>query len=199
LSPDERRADRRRRLLQAALELFGAEGYAATSLTAVCVRAGISVRHFYEHFSDREQLLLALYEELLADLTERVRAALAEAPAGARDRIVRGLEATIGFYAEDPRRARVVQLEAIGVSPALDARRRDAVAAFAGLIEAEYRRVHPHRRTSFRLVGLGLVGVVNELLVEWVLGDDPADPVELRSAAEEIYVAVFDAGAAAGT
>ena len=40
-SPEERRADRRRRLLDAALDRFGTTGYASTSITELCSSAGV--------------------------------------------------------------------------------------------------------------------------------------------------------------
>lgn len=74
-SPQERRDARRRRLLDAALELFGTTGYAATSVTTLCARAGVSPRHFYELYAGREQLLADLYDEIVRETARRVQSA----------------------------------------------------------------------------------------------------------------------------
>ncbi len=63
-SPEERRAERRERLLEAGLKLFGGEGYAATSIERLCAHARVTARHFYEEFPTREALLLAVFDRM---------------------------------------------------------------------------------------------------------------------------------------
>ena len=60
ISADERRASRRARLLDAALEEVGERGMAGTTMTAVCARAGLTERYFYESFADRDEMLRAV-------------------------------------------------------------------------------------------------------------------------------------------
>ncbi|MDI2124871.1 TetR/AcrR family transcriptional regulator [Yinghuangia seranimata] len=62
-------------LLAAARELFAAEGYAATSLDAVCVRAGVSKGALYHHFRNKEDLFRAVYTAEEARIAEAVAAA----------------------------------------------------------------------------------------------------------------------------
>ena len=54
LTAEERRAERRARLVRAATEIWVAEGWAAVSMRAVCARAGLTDRYFYEEFGNRE-------------------------------------------------------------------------------------------------------------------------------------------------
>jgi AcrR family transcriptional regulator len=49
-------------LLRVGRELFAANGYASTSLDAVCARADVSKGALYHHFSNKESLFLAVYE-----------------------------------------------------------------------------------------------------------------------------------------
>src|SRR5487761_1533705 len=49
-------------LLRVGRELFAANGYANTSLDAVCTRADVSKGALYHHFSNKESLFLAVYE-----------------------------------------------------------------------------------------------------------------------------------------
>ncbi len=46
ISPSERRAQRRERLLEAGLQLFGTDGYADSSIRAVCTQASLNSRYF---------------------------------------------------------------------------------------------------------------------------------------------------------
>ena len=72
VSADDRRADRRARLLEAGLDLVGEVGVAEVTAEAVAARAGLSKRYFYESFADRDALLVAASSGVF----ETVRAAL---------------------------------------------------------------------------------------------------------------------------
>lgn len=196
LSPQERRDARRRRLLDAALELFGTKGYAATSLTALCAAGGVSPRHFYELYPGREQLIADLYDELCEQMQALIADAQGAAPLTAADRVVAGLRAAIGFQTGDPRRARVLQLEVVGVSTWLEAHRHDVIAAFGRRTDDQYQLLVAAGQVvdePFEQVAIALVGAINELVIGWLLAE-PRPPGEcLLPVAEEILVTVFEA------
>ena len=52
----ERQAQTRERLIEVAREMFLSDGYAATSLDKVAVRAGFSKGAVYSNFAGKEQL-----------------------------------------------------------------------------------------------------------------------------------------------
>jgi AcrR family transcriptional regulator len=62
-------------LLTAARALFAADGYAATSLDAVCERAGVTKGALYHHFSGKRQLFSAVYAREQQRLSETISAA----------------------------------------------------------------------------------------------------------------------------
>jgi AcrR family transcriptional regulator len=62
-------------LLTAARALFAAEGYAATSLDAVCERAGVTKGALYHHFSGKKQLFSAVYTREQERLAEQISTA----------------------------------------------------------------------------------------------------------------------------
>jgi AcrR family transcriptional regulator len=59
---------KRRKLLDAARELFGEKGYDATSIEEITSRAGTASGAFYSHFRSKRQLLVMLMNELLERL-----------------------------------------------------------------------------------------------------------------------------------
>jgi AcrR family transcriptional regulator len=193
-SPQERREARRRRLLDAALELFATTGYAATSLTALCARAGVSPRHFYELYAGREALMADLYDEIVLETAARVDRAFAAAPLTASARISAGLAAAIAHQTDDPRRARVVHLEAVGVSSWLEQHRRRVIARFAAGTVAQYRLLVEDGQLvdrPFEQVATALIGAFDGLLVHWLLSEPRTPPQDLLPAATEVFLAVL--------
>ncbi len=62
-------------ILQSALELFAKRGYGAVRVEDVARAAGVSRTTFYNHFSEREQILAALFERLLGSDTDELEPA----------------------------------------------------------------------------------------------------------------------------
>jgi AcrR family transcriptional regulator len=75
----ERRAQTRERLIEVATHMFLAEGYAATSLDKVAVEAGFSKGAVYSNFSGKDELCLAVLDQIHARQLEGVVEALSGA------------------------------------------------------------------------------------------------------------------------
>jgi len=70
--------DKRTAIIEAALELFGARGYAATTMEAVAEQAGIAKGSIYNYFRNKDHLFEQVFLEVLADDEAGVLKALAE-------------------------------------------------------------------------------------------------------------------------
>lgn len=191
-STAERRADRRARILDAGLRLFGTQGYLATSIESLCATAAVSTRSFYEEFGSREELLRALHDAANTQALASVTAALAAAGDLPGDRATAAARAFVGVMTPDPRWSRIAYVEIVGLSPAMEAQRREWMARWAELIEREglHLAAHghaPHR--SFALTAVGLVGAVNELLSHWLSQPHPGDVEDLVAELVRLLVA----------
>src|ERR1700733_6085181 len=69
------RHERRRQLLDAALEVFVARGYHAAAMDEIADRAGVSKPVLYQHFPGKQELYLALLDESVDRLIAHVAAA----------------------------------------------------------------------------------------------------------------------------
>jgi AcrR family transcriptional regulator len=87
--------ERRRQLIDAAVTEFAANGFHATSTTAIAKRAGISQPYVYALFPNKHDLFLAAN----AEVKERIRGAFAEAARGLESAEER-LHAMGGAYIE---------------------------------------------------------------------------------------------------
>jgi AcrR family transcriptional regulator len=170
----DRLAERRRRLLDAGLQEFGTRGYATSTVAGLAAAAGLSNRYFYEQFADREALLRAVYDEVVAGAQAALVDGLRGAPPHLADRVRAGVRAFWAYQTADPRRPRVQSVEVIGVSPAVDTHRRAVIHAFADIItaqHAEFVAAGYVRPRTFHTLAVGLVGAFNEVLIDWVQTD----------------------------
>lgn len=170
---EERQAGRRERLIEAGIALFGTRGYANTPVKAICEEAGLTERYFYEAFEDREDLLDQIYTLLLADCRQATLDAIRRSGDQLEESMKAGLAAFAHELTRDPRRARIQEIEVVGVSPELERKRREAIHAFAGIVADRVRELGGKDQAGplrLDVIALGLVGSVNEQLIDFVLG-----------------------------
>lgn len=172
VSADDRRAERREKLLDSGLEILGTESWQATTVRGICQHARLNPRYFYESFSGLDELLVAVFDRIAAEVMEAVLEAVAQSPedpeATAR--------ATIGAFVElmtaDPRKGRVAFVEATG-SEALMRRRLDTIQQFADLM-ADYGRglpgVDPADEEGLQLSAQMMAGGLTEAMIAWLEG-----------------------------
>ncbi len=63
------------RLTDAAMALFAERGYAKTTVEDIAARAGLTERTFFNHFSDKREVLFAGSEHFVKQIVDAVRAA----------------------------------------------------------------------------------------------------------------------------
>jgi AcrR family transcriptional regulator len=186
-------------LIRAGFELLGGEGAAATTVRAVCRRAELNARYFYESFEDLDELLVAVYDNVVEALATEIVDGQAAAPDEPRAQLRVAIERSVKFVDEDRRRGRVLYVEALG-NEALNRRRREAGLALVELIEQAAGGSDdstPATDGVTRLAAAILVAGFSELLSEWLehridlsaeqLGDDATDLfIRLGEASAEI-------------
>jgi AcrR family transcriptional regulator len=198
LSAQQRLIDRKERLFAAALERFGGQGYSATTIETLCTDAKVSTRGFYECFDSRESLLRALYEQIIAAADERVRCALDGSDGTVPGLVHAGLAAYIGYMTDDERRARISHVEVRRAGEPLHSARRRAVYEFADLVArlaGDHAELTPpagaDRPREVRRIAIGLVGAVQELIIDWVHSVPRPAPEELIATAEYLFLAAL--------
>src|SRR3954463_1402305 len=87
------RGARRLQLLNAAQEVFVAQGFHAAAMDDIAVGAGVSKPVLYQHFPGKRELYLALLEQQVDELADR----MAEAMAGTDDNRAR-VDGAVGAY-----------------------------------------------------------------------------------------------------
>ena len=142
-------------------------------MRAVCSKAELNARYFYESFTDIDALLIAVYDHVVTQLGE----ALAEAPVlghspSALEVARVGMEAIVTFVDEDRRRARVLYVEALG-NESLARHRlatdREAVATLEARAIDAAGAWPPGERVG-RVGAAMLVGGISEVLRDWIDG-----------------------------
>jgi AcrR family transcriptional regulator len=182
----------RRRILDAAEEVFGEVGYYEASVSEITRRAGVAQGTFYIYFRTKRDAFV----ELIEDLGNRLRAATSEASAGAAGRVEAerlGFAAFLQFAASHRRIYRLVE-DADRVAPeaAREYYRRISQGYERGLRAA--MRAGEIRETNAEAIATALMGIAHFMALRWLVwpgeAGGQAGPGE-PSVPEDVFAAVM--------
>ena len=184
----------RGRLFEAAAEVFARAGYAEATAEAIARTAGMSKATFYEHFANKEECILALFD----DAAGSVLRAMGEAAGGGgrdpRERLRAGIHAFLEILATHPNEAKTLLVEVMAAGE-LGAQRRDRVMdAFAAAVDAENEaaaRTGAVARFASADDAFAVVGAVVELASRQLRLGVPADMRELEPVIERLMVGLM--------
>src|SRR3954454_23818007 len=184
----------RDRLLQAAAEVFARTGYAEASAEAISREAGMSKATFYEHFANKEEVILALFDEAAALALGRMAEAARSGPDEPEARVRAGLRAFVNALAEYPAASQTLFVEIIGAGPRAMERRDAIINAFAHAIDEENKRAHqrfgaPRLKSAHDTIAL--VGAISELASRQLRLKEPKDVRELEPVIERLILGVL--------
>jgi AcrR family transcriptional regulator len=110
------------------IELSARTGYHRVSIAELCASAGVSPVTFYEHFADKEGVLVAAYQGCIKDVFGRLAPALAESEINDAPRVA--LRSLLDAVASDPGAGRILFIEALVGGERMRDERKRAFATF---------------------------------------------------------------------
>jgi AcrR family transcriptional regulator len=192
-----RLSEQRRRLFAAAAAVFSRSGYADATAEAIAREAGMSKATFYEHFGNKEDCIVALFDTATDVVLEAMRAA-GERSAGESGelRIRATIYAFLQALADFPNEAQTLLVEIVGAGPRAMERRDRALAAVAQYID-DFNRADAERGAAPRLASpddaYAIVGAVVELASRQIRTGRPGDIRDLEPVVERMVFGLLGA------
>jgi AcrR family transcriptional regulator len=179
----------RRRLFEAAASVFARVGYAEASAEAISREAGMSKATFYEHFANKEECLLALFDEAATEIMRGMAGAVTEDDLSYEQRIRANVGSFLEILTQYPTTAQTLLVEILGAGPRA-AERRDAILdLFAeGLLRDNARmaeRVGAPRFAS-KDDAFAIIGAIVELVSRQLRTGVPVDVRQLEPVIERL-------------
>jgi AcrR family transcriptional regulator len=175
----ERLAARRGRLLAAGLDLLGADHQDVSKLTvrAVCGRAGLAARYFYESFTDKDEFIGGVFDWVVSDLAATIQAAVAAAPAQEQTRA--GMADIVRTIAGDARVGRL--LFSTQLADSVIARKRAESSALFAMLSGQHvgDALHVPANDRIKAAAHFVVGGVAQTISAWLAGDVHLEPDQL--------------------
>lgn len=182
----------RRKILDAAEEVFGELGYYEASIAEITRRAGVAQGTYYIYFHSKREI----FGELVEDIGKRLRASMRAAIVGVSNRLEierRGFEAFFTFVAEHRRIYSIVQ-EAERVAP-------DAFFAYYRKISQGYIRSLARamddgevRTMDPEALAYALMGIGHFVALRWLVWPPETETLQSSTGAlpEGIFASLMD-------
>ncbi|HEY7053086.1 MAG TPA: TetR/AcrR family transcriptional regulator [Mycobacterium sp.] len=149
---------RRGELIAAGVTLLGGEGGPALTVRAVCREASLTERYFYESFTDRDEFVRAVYDDVCA----RAMATLLSATTPRE-----AVERFVALMVDDPVLGRVLLL-APEVEPVLTRSGAEWMPSFIDLLQRKLTTISDP--TLQNMVATGLIGALTWLFTAYLNG-----------------------------
>ncbi|MCA9607454.1 MAG: TetR/AcrR family transcriptional regulator [Myxococcales bacterium] len=156
----EKRARRRKTILDAALRVFSDKGYHQTRIADIIEEASIARGTFYLYFDSKT----AIFHELLEDVLRRIGESVAgvDLEPGAlpvREQLLNVVRRIFAFFRSDRALAKLILREAVGLDEEVDA-----------MLDGFYGRLHDWLRESLANgQRIGLIRDIDTDLTSWLI------------------------------
>ncbi len=161
---EERRLERREKLLHAAARIFAHRGFHNATVRAVCEEAGLTERYFYESFQNSEALFLALHRET----SQRIIGIIRDVPVSADDpdaQMRKMLGRFFDFFTTDPDDARMFAVEAVYISPVA----REVCKSWRETLgQILMQAMNPGRSVTENIVSTAVARALLSIAVDWM-------------------------------
>jgi AcrR family transcriptional regulator len=174
----EGRAEVRRGLTLAAVELFRTRGYEETTVDDIAAAAGVGRRTFFRYFRSKEDAISPDHEAALARVADVFETAHPSEPTASL--VLRAGETVLDMYAEDAALS-VRRFRLTHVVPALRDRESASVDHYRRLFTRYLRRRfadRPDGELRAAVIGAAVVAAHNLALRSWLAAEAPADGLD---------------------
>ena len=179
----------RERLFEAAAAVFARAGYAEASAESISREAGMSKATFYEHFANKEECILALFDEGARTVLQAMAQATAAAGDDPAERMRAGINAFLQQVGTHRNESQTLLVEIIGAGPRATERRDAILETFADAVFEEAARAtngFASREDAFAVIAAGA-----ELASRHVRLGRPPDVRELEPVLERLLLGVL--------
>jgi AcrR family transcriptional regulator len=183
-----------RRILDAAVRVFAAQGYEATRVGDIAKEAGVAYGLVYHYYGSKDAVLEAVFREAWGRLLAAVAAA-EETGGSAPEQLALVVKIVLRAWRDDPDLVRLLVRE-VTRSPHIQDELDEIGQGFASLqriVERGQEEGTFRPGLDPRLAAWLLYGALEEVLTGWVLGQLP-DDAEAVSVAEREVIATFVGG-----
>jgi TetR/AcrR family fatty acid metabolism transcriptional regulator len=172
---DRNGGDKRERILAAAERIFARHGFFAARVSEVAKEAGVADGTIYLYFKSKDDLLISVFENRMANVNDQLRAAIADLAPGEQLRAF--IRAYLRMVSDEPTAVEVLTIELRQSSKFMkeydNPQFADFLRMLGGIIAEGQARGDLDPGIPSHVAARMIFGILDELALAWVLARQP--------------------------
>jgi AcrR family transcriptional regulator len=185
--------ERRRQLLDVAIQCFGEKGYHATQISDVIAKAKVARGTFYLYFESKREIFDAIMTELFGKVQTQIQTIPYDAIEKIPSQILGNIRRVTRLLMDSPLLAKLLMNEAVGLDAELDEKLRNFYGQILDYIRRGLKQGQAMgfvREGNIHILAICLLGSFKEVFYQYFLGmEKPAEEAII----DEIYKLVIGA------
>lgn len=181
-------------IIEAAVITFAENGYHQTQVSKIAKQAGVADGTIYLYFKNKEDILISLFQEKMANFIEKIKEIIAGKQTTA-EKIFMMVENHFRILSQDPKLAIVTQLELRQSNQELRRRINQVLKEYLDFMEQILREGVENGEFSpeldTRLARQMLFGTIDEIATTWVMKKQKYDLVALAPTVAKLLLKGF--------
>ena len=189
----DRRTDRRRQILDAAVKVFARSGFHGARVGDIAEEAGVAYGLVYHYFSSKEALLETIFRDTWTQMLARVRE-VEGSGADASEQVRQVTALLLRTWRRDPDLVRVLVRE-VTRSPHVQQEIEEiteGMKALERIIERGQETGEFRSQIDPRLGAVVIYGALDEILTGWVLGQLPDTDEDIAQAESNVVLLLVE-------
>ena len=183
--------DKPQQIIEAAVRVFARKGYYNSRVSDIAREAGIAAGTIYLYFKTKDDILVTLFRDKMAEFVGALRKAIADEP-DAATKIRRLVSLHFCMLEENPELAEVVQVELRQGQKFFRGASSQEIGAYFALIGSVLEEGVAEGRfrssLSVKVATKMLFGAMDQMATSWVLGKRGYQLVDTADAVVEIFL-----------
>jgi TetR/AcrR family fatty acid metabolism transcriptional regulator len=183
--------DKRRRILQAAVKVFARKGYFASRVSDVAKKAGVADGTIYLYFASKEDILVRLFDEVMAEQAEEMKKAVAALPT-APERLRAIAERHLRLLGSNRDLAVVFQVELRQSTRFMERFTAswlgDYLALITQVVEQGQREGVLRADLNKKVATKAFFGALDEMVTSWILGGKGYDLAQMALPVVDLFL-----------
>jgi len=183
--------DKPQQIIEAAVRVFARKGYYHSRVSDIAREAGIAAGTIYLYFKTKDDILVTLFRDKMAEFVSALRKAIAGEP-DAASKVRRLVSLHFSMLEENPDLAEVVQVELRQGQKFFRGASSQEIGAYFALIGSVLEEGVAERRfrsdLPVKIATKMLFGAMDQMATSWVLGKRGYQLVDTADAVAEIFL-----------
>jgi TetR/AcrR family transcriptional regulator, fatty acid metabolism regulator protein len=189
--PRPRTEDKRKRILDAAVRVFARKGYFAARVSEIAKKAGVADGTIYLYFRNKEDILVKLFDEVMAEHVERVKAAVRSLPT-TPERLLAIAEGHLRGLGQNRDLAVVFQVELRQSTHFMErftaSWLKDYFALVNEVMEEGQRDGSLREGLNRKVATKAFFGALDEMVTSWIIGGKGYDLGQLAAPVVDLFL-----------